>query len=309
MSFEQEIEEYVRERHYRQINSVLVSKGNEIVAQKYFNGFDRDSRNVIKSVAKSIMSIGAGIALDMGLIESLDIPICKWIPQFNEGRDMLHRAITLRHLLTMTSGIYWNGGIHYHCPMVVQMRRSHDWISHIADCAVTELPGTKFVYKEWDVILLAKVLDVVCGDMYDFIDENLYTPLEIESEKWYKSPCGVFYSIAEGDEGEEESWGNLNALDMLKLGQLFLDKGVWNGQQILSESYISQAISPSKCDSGYGLLWWRGDNWYGCRGYGGQSITVLPEHEIIVVTQATPTARGMEYNDLIQWCLRRGEHV
>lgn len=309
MSFEQEIEEYVREKHYRQINSVLVGKRHEIVAEKYFNGYDRNSRNVIKSVAKSIMSIGAGIAIDKGLIESLDTPVCKWIPQFNEGRDMLHRAITLRHLLTMTSGIYWNGGVHYHCPMVVQMRRSSDWISHIADCAVTELPGTKFVYKEWDVILLAKVLDAVCGDMYDFIDENLYIPLGIESEKWYKSPCGVFYSIAEGDEGEEESWGNLTAPDMLKLGQLFLDKGVWNGQRILSESYISQAISPSKCDSGYGLLWWRGDNWYGCRGYGGQSITVLPEHEIIVVTQATPTARGMEYNDLIQWCLRRGEHV
>lgn len=310
MNFEQEIEEYIRQKHYRQLNCVLVCQNNSITASRYFNGYDENTGNVIKSVAKSIMSILAGIALDKGLIESLDVPIHQWIPEFSEGRDMYHKAIRLRHLLTMTSGIYWNGGIHYHCPMMDQMRRSSNWISHIADCAVTEIPGTKYNYKEWDVILLAKVLDSVCGDLYDFLDENLYRPLDIKSKRWYQSPCGIYYSVGDGeDEGPQESRSNLTASDMLKIGQLFLHGGVYNGKQILSEQYIRQTIAPTTEDVGYGLgygfLWWLGKDWYGCRGFGGQSITVIPKKEAIIVTQATPTSRGMDYHDVIDFCMNR----
>lgn len=249
------------------------------------------------------MSICTGIALDQGLIKSLDEPICRYLPQFNECRDSLHRGITIRHLLTMTSGILWNGGVHYHCPMLTQMRRSGDWISHIADCAVVDIPGTKYNYKEWDVILLGKVLDMICGDMFDFINETLYQPLEIKSGRWYQSPCGVYYSVAEGDEGDNENQANLTAYELLKIGQLFLQGGSFNDRQIISKAYIKQAIEPLKCNRGYGMLWWCGDNWYGCRGYGGQSITVVPDKNAIVITQATPTSRGMSYDDVIWNCV------
>lgn len=310
MSLEQEIEEYVRQKHYRQLNCVLVYQNDSVIASRYFNEYDENTGNVIKSVAKSIMSILTGIAVDKGLIESLDAPVHKWIPELAEGRDMFHKAIRIRHLLTMTSGIYWNGGIHYHCPMMDQMRRSGNWISHIADCTVTEIPGTKYNYKEWDVILLAKILDAVCGDMYDFLDENLYQPLDITSERWYKSPCGVYYSVGDGeDEGAQECHSNLTAPDMLKIGQLFLHGGIYNGKRILSEQYISQTIAPATEDVGYGLgygfLWWLGTDWYGCRGFGGQSITVIPKKEAIIVTQATPTSRGMGYHDVIDFCMNR----
>ena len=302
MSINMEIDEYIRKKHYRQINSVLIWKDEEILAKRYYNGYDENNKNVIKSVAKSIMSICTGIALDKGLIKNLDEPICNFIPQFSEEREQFHTLITIRHLLTMTSGIYWNGGIHYHCPMLAQMYRSENWISHIAECAISSMPGTKYNYKEWDVILLAKLLDIVCGDMFDFINENLYKPLCIESDRWYKSACGVYYSVALGDEGESERMSNLTALDMLKIGQLFLKGGTFDGKQIISESYINQAVAPLKCNSGYGHLWWRGDDWYGCRGYGGQSITVIPVKKAVIVTQATPTARGMGYEDVIWHC-------
>lgn len=295
-----EIDEYIKKRHYRQINSVLIWKDNEILAQRYYNGYDENSRNVIKSVAKSIMSICTGIAVDNGLIKSLDEPIFKFIPVFNENRDPRHRQITIRHLLSMTSGIYWNGGVHYHCPMMTQMRSSGNWISHIADCAVSDIPGAKYNYKEWDVILLSKLLDIVCGDMYDYINDNLYKPLGINSNRWYRSECGVSYSVALGDEGESEKLSNLTALEMLKIGRLFLDGGIYEEERIISEDYIKQAVAPLKCNSGYGMLWWRGDNWYGCKGFGGQSITVVPDKNAVIVTQATPTSRGMGYFDVIQ---------
>ncbi len=301
---DQMIDDFIKRKRYRQVNSVLVYRDGELLAQSYYNGFHPESRNVIKSVAKSVMSICAGIALDKGLFASLDEPICRYISQFGEGRDPFHSAITIRHLLTMTSGVYWNGGVHYHCPMMTQMRRSGDWISHIADCAVSDMPGTKYCYKEWDVILLAKVLDAVCGDFYDFLKENLYDPLGIGSERWYRTPCSVYYSVGDGGEGKEECRSSLTAQEMLQLGKLFMDGGVFNGKRVVSEAYIRQAVAASECNDGYGYLWWRGDDWYGCRGFGGQSITVVPDKRVVVVTQATPTARGMAYFDLIEYCLK-----
>lgn len=299
---EKKIDEYIAVRHYRQINSVLLCRDNEILAGRYYNGFDETSKNVVMSVAKSIMSVCAGIALDKGFIQSLDEPVYKYIREFGECREPLHRMITIRHLLTMTSGIYWNGGVHYHCPMMRQLRNSGDWISHIADCAVSDIPGERYNYKEWDVILLAKVLDEACGDMYDFMKDNLFEPLGIEGERWYKSPCGVYYSVGNGEDADNETKFKMTATDMMKLGQLFLNGGKYGEVRILSESYVHQAVSPQKCNPGYGFLWWILEGGYGCRGYGGQSITVIPDENAVIVTQAAPTDRGMGYFDVVEYC-------
>lgn len=91
MRLNEEINAYIRKKHYRQVNRVLLYQSGSILADLYYNGFNEKSRNVIKSVAKSILSVGTGIALDKGLLKSLDEPICQWIPQFNEGRDPSHR--------------------------------------------------------------------------------------------------------------------------------------------------------------------------------------------------------------------------
>lgn len=141
MTFAEEINGYIGRKRYRLINSVLFWQDSEILAENYYNGFTAHSRNVLRSVAKSIMSLAAGIALDRGLLPGLDTPAADYIPVLREGRDPLHPLITVRHLLTMTSGIYWNGGIHYHCPMMEQMRRSGNWLSHIADLRTFREPA------------------------------------------------------------------------------------------------------------------------------------------------------------------------
>ncbi len=297
MTIDKIIDNYIKRKKYRQINSVLLWRNGEFVANCYYNGFDENSRNVIKSVAKSITSAVAGIMIDKGLLKSVDEPVYKFIPQFNEGRDLHHRMITVRHLLTMTSGIYWQGGVHYHCPMLDQMFRSDDWIGHIADIVVVDIPGTKYLYKEWDILLLAEVLNYISGDLYEFTNQNLYKPLGIESKGWFQSASGTYYTIGNNDKNEKLS--DLTAMELFKIGKLFLDNGVYEDKQILSKKYIDMAIAPSPAESGYGFMWWRGDEWYGCRGYGGQSITVVPKKKLIMVTQATPTARGMGYHDLI----------
>ena len=290
-----QINELVKSSHHPQLNSVLVWQDGQLQAECYFNGFTAESRHNIKSVVKSILSIGIGIAQNEGLL-NVDDKISKYLPEFNEGRDLRHRMITIKHLLTMSSGIFWQGGVHYHCPMMDAMRRSRNWIDYIADCKVTETPGALHNYKEFDVILLSAILSKVTGDAFDYINEKLFIPLEIYNERWIKSPDGVYYSPAL--DKEEESVSALTAREMLKIGQLFLQKGIWNGKQIISKEYIEAAVSPSPQNSNYGYLWWLGEGWYGCRGYGGQAVTVFPEQNKIVVTQATATSRPLAYEDI-----------
>lgn len=292
---ELQIKEVVKSSHHPQLNSVIVWQDGQLQAECYFNGFTAESRHNIKSVVKSILSIGIGIAQDEGLL-NLDDKISKYLMEFNEGRELRHRMITIKHLLTMSSGIFWQGGVHYHCPMMDAMRRSKKWVDYIADCQVKTTPGTVYNYKEFDVILLSAILSKVTGDAFDYINEKLFNPLEIYNERWIKSPDGVYYSPAL--DKEEESVSALTAREMLKIGQLFLQKGIWKGKQIISKEYIDSAISPSPQNSGYGYLWWLGEGWYGCRGYGGQAVTVFPEQNKIVVTQATATSRPLAYEDI-----------
>lgn len=304
MTFSEEISRYIGQKRYSKINSVLFWQDGKILAENYYNGFTEQSRNVLRSVVKSILSLAAGAALDRGLLPGLDVAVADYIPVFREGRDPLHPLITVRHLLTMTSGIYWNGGVHYHCPMMEQMWRKGNWLSHIADCVVADLPGIRHNYKEFDVILLAAVLEAVCGDLYDFIDREIYSPLGIRSGRWYKSPCGVYYSVGGGREGDEIP-SSLTAREMLQIGRLCLDGGIYGGHRIVSETYLQEAISPSAADPDYGFLFWLGDGWYACRGYGGQRIHVFPEKRLIAVMQATPSSRGMAYDDVIWY----GENI
>ena len=290
-----QINELVKSSHHPQLNSVLVWQDGQLQAECYFNGFTAESRHNIKSVVKSILSIGIGIAQDQGLL-NVDDKISKYLMEFKEGRDLKHNLIRIRHLLTMSSGLFWQGGVHYHCPMMDAMRRSKNWIDYIADCQVKTTPGTVYNYKEFDVILLSAILSEVTGDAFDYINEKVFKPLEIYNERWIKSPDGIYYSPAL--DKKEEAVSALTAREMLKIGQLFLQKGIWKGKQIISKEYIDTAISPSPQNPGYGYLWWLGEGWYGCRGYGGQAVTVFPEQNKIVVTQATATSRPLAYDDI-----------
>lgn len=310
MSLSEELNDYIKLRQHRLINSVLLYHDGEMLVERYYNGFDNNSKNVMRSIAKSITSIAAGICLDRGLIGSVKDPIYKYLPIFGEGREIYHRGITVQSLLTMSSGIYWNGGVHYHCPQLYQLRKSKDWLEYIADIAVKYPPYTKYVYKEPDVMLLGEVIAKASGmPLYDFIEKNLYEPLGIQSGRWYQAPCGMTYSVANGEDDEYEAQSNLSARDLLKIGKLYLQDGFYDGKQILSREYISECITPSKCEKGYGYMWWLGENWYGCRGYGGQNMTVFPKEKVIFVMQATQTPRGMAYYDVFGWVCEKVKEI
>ena len=286
-------DEYIKQKRYRLINSVLLYKDSQLILARYYNGFDKNSRNAIKSIWKSILSICIGICLDKGYILHLDEPIAKYLDEFAENNHPYHKLITIRHLLTMTSGIYWHGGIHYHCPMLEQLWRAENCIRQLADTAMANVPGTKFVYKEWDAILLSAIIGKAAGKAaYVFCKENLYDPLGITSGAWAKFSNGVDYNISKNPNHEAQS--DLSACDLAKIGFLLLD----HGKDIVGERYVKAAVLPSQNAKEYGFLWWLFDGGYACRGYGGQEINILPGKNIVYVIQATPTAQSKSYGDV-----------
>jgi len=246
------------------------------------------------------LSIVLGICLDKGIIKRFDEPIMNYLSEFAQNNHMYHKSITIRHLLTMSSGIYRNPGIHYHCPMIVQMMRTNSWLSHISDVIMSDYPGNKFVYKEWDVILLSAVIgNAASRTAYEVCKEFIYEPLHIESGAWAHSPDRVSYSVMNGEENSD-----LSARDFGKIGLLFLNNGMFNGQGIVLEDYVKQAISSSKASSGYGYLCWLFDEGYACRGFVGQEINVYPDNKLITVIQATATLSSKLYGDISKEILK-----
>ncbi|MDD4124362.1 MAG: serine hydrolase [Eubacteriales bacterium] len=299
------LDEYIKQKHYRLLNNVLIYKNGEIVVERYYNKFTEKSRNNIKSIWKSILSVCAGIAVDKGYIKSVDEPIATYLPLFDGRNNPYHPLITVKHLLTMSSGIYWNGGVHYHCPMIEQFQRTKDRLSYLADIKTDSLPGTKSVYKEWDVILLSAVLSAATGmNTFDFCDMFLYKPLGIESGRWFTYPDGVCYNI--GTNAQQQAQSDLCARDLAKIGMLFQNSGYWNGERIISDEYIKAALTPIDITHGstlkkqsYGYLWWIYPDGYGCSGFGGQQITVIPERNTIYVLQATALSSHRDYSDAV----------
>jgi CubicO group peptidase (beta-lactamase class C family) len=290
------LDEYIHEHRYRLINAVLVYENDELIFERYYNKFTPESRHQIKSVWKSIVSLTLGICLDKGIIRSIDDVVCRYLPFFNEDRHPYHKRLTIKHLLTMSSGIYWNGGVHYHCPMFEQLRRSRNWAEHIADVQMKALPGSVFQYKEWDVILLSAIIGTACGSsVWDFCNRYLYQPLGIKSDRWTRTKCSIDYPSY----GEDRT-SDLSARDLAKIGLLMLHGGKWNGQQIISEEYAKAAISPSAADGGYGFLWWLSAKGYHGRGFGGQELNIYPDENSVAVVLATVTPSSKSYGDICE---------
>lgn len=232
--------------------------------------------------------------MDRGLI-ALDNPPSQYLELFNQKIHPYHCILKVRDLLTMRSGIYWNGGVHYHCPMLTQMWQSDDWVEYIADGAMESVPGREFVYKEWDIILLsALIAKVTNNSAYDFCNENLYMPLNIVSERWGQGSGMINYNHIPG----KEDSANLSAVDLLKMGKLLLQEGEWEGKPIVSKMYVKEMTTSEYSEQIYGYLTWFYNGYYACRGFGGQEIIVSPKKELITVIQAESSSSGKSYEDL-----------
>jgi len=264
------------------ILSLTVIRNEKIVCEKYYS---TESRNNVYSITKSIISALIGVAIREGYIRSVDESIETYLPQyFTSLKDQRWKQITIKHLLTMTPGF---------CEDSDTWLASDDWIKTIFDFPLQYDPGEKFQYANSASHLLSVVLTKATGmSTKDFADKYLFQPLDIVSPKWSTDPDGYY-----------TGYSNiyLSPIDLAKFGWMYYSMGRWKGIQVVPEEWIAESTivhydfskeQKLEYESGYGYKWWingqSGYHVYSARGYGGQSINVIPDLGLEVVITCVP---------------------
>ncbi len=250
----------------------------------YYHGTDLHS---MQSVSKTVSSIIVGIAIARGDFKSgLDTPLLKYFDVAKVKHvDDRKRRITLRHVLTMSTGLDWNEEVAYDDPKndASLMEGTDDWVQYVIDRPMAQEPGKIFNYSSGVSELLAYIFQKETGqDIEKYGEKYLFTPLGID-HYWKRSPMGVV---------DTEGGLFLRTTDLAKIGYLYLHDGMWNGQQIVSKDWVKQSLAPFiDAEEGfkYGYKWWllpRTDRpgfiWM-ARGFGGQRLMVFPEEDLIAV--------------------------
>lgn len=268
---------------YRTV-AFLVVQNDSIRYEEYWDNYDASSLSNSFSMAKSIISILIGIAHDEGKIKSLDQTACEYLPDFCSPEN---KVVTIRQLLMMSSGLNYDEGYSSLTSPVTRSYYDTDLRKQMMELRVVTKPGVSFNYMSANTQLLGFILEKATGkSISEYASEKLWQPIGAEHDaKWSldhkdgteKAYC-CFYS---------------NARDFARIGKLFLNKGMWNGKQVISEAYVNAAISPAPISDGdspntmYGYQWWlidyKGTPVFYARGILGQYIFVLPSKQLIFV--------------------------
>ena len=250
----------------------------------YYHGTDLHS---MQSVSKTVSSVIVGVAKTRGDFKAeLDTPLLSFFdPAKVKNVDDRKRRITLRHVLTMTTGLDWNEEVAYDDPKndASLMEASDDWVQYVIDRPMSQEPGKVFNYSSGVSELLAYIFEKETGkDIEQYGERYLFGPLGIE-HFWKRSPLGVV---------DTEGGLFLRNSDLAKIGYLYLQNGVWDGKQIVSKEWVRESVAPftdAEQQYKYGFKWWllprtdrQGFIWL-ARGFGGQRLMIFPEEEMIAV--------------------------
>jgi CubicO group peptidase (beta-lactamase class C family) len=268
------------------LSGIVAVKGGDIVYERYHPDFQPDQRLHTWSVSKSVTSIAIGMVLEEGLLKSLDQTLGELIPdRIPAGVDPRVYDITVRHLLTMTAGWEWDGRINFSLTHVTDDLDAMMTRPMVCD------PGVCFEYDSGASNLLSYIVQEVSGEfMADYLNPRLFEPLGIENPYW----------IVTEDNANRGGGGlHLTPREMAKIGYLFLNEGEWDGEQIVSKSWVKRStrahasggsgLTGANIGGGpYGYHWWvaevDGYDAFAALGYGGQMIYVVPELDLVVAT-------------------------
>jgi CubicO group peptidase (beta-lactamase class C family) len=276
--------------HASDIHGVLIARHGKLVLEEYFHGFDRTRLHDTRSAAKSVTSTIAGAVIHSGGASfSVATPVYAAMSggRVPDGLDSLKRAMTVEHLLTMSSG-YWCDDRNPQAPGnedVMQMQQGQrDWYQFTLELPMSAMPGAETVYCGVDPNLLGGVLARTTGRPVAALFRDLVaTPLDIS-----------YYALQLMPTGEAYMAGGIYFLprDFMKLGQMMLGGGVWNGHRIVSQEWVTRASAPIRDLRGYkyGYLWWVTDYPYQgatvraffAGGNGGQIVMVVPDLDLVI---------------------------
>lgn len=262
------------------LDSILIVRNGYLVTDAYFYPFEKELKHPIYSCTKSITSILMGIAIDKGHIKNIRQPILDF---FHDKTftylDERKRAITIAHLLTMSTGLDTRDSWKYGWSGLMKMIASDDWVQYVLDRKMAAFPGRSFDYSNCASFLLSAIIQRATKmKTIDFAQKHLFKPLGISDLKWTSSPKGIII-------GYGELW--LKPHDMAKIGWLYLNKGQWDGRQIVSQRWVEASTRkqmPGNLFDGYGYQWWIDKaGYYMAVGHLGQFIFVLPKKNMVVV--------------------------
>jgi len=327
----------IRQGRYGEIHSLLIYKDDRLVLETYFPGhqykwdapehygewvnWNRDSLHCAHSVSKSVTSMCMGIAVDNGFIQDPFQPAFNYLDGYEylnkDGKD----AITIEHLLTCTSGLQWS---EWNAPLSsMENDQIAIWfhekgpVDYAFSRPLVHEPGSWFNYSGANIDALGVIIENASGLSFSEFSENyLFTPLGLKGAYWK-----IIYPT-----GEVQCCSGLclRPRDMLKLGILMLNGGLWNGKQILPESWVEKSRRPYQpearidipgedmSDMGYSYTWWtktidvggRKVNWFSANGWGGQKIIILPElNSVIVFTGGNYTRKVKEFSIMEDYIL------
>jgi CubicO group peptidase (beta-lactamase class C family) len=253
--------------------------------------YRRGDLHTLQSVTKTVTSVIIGTAIARGDFPSIDTPVLSFFDTTKvQNIDDRKRRLKVRHLLTMTGGFDWNENLPYVDPRndAVVMEASHDWVTYTINKPMAREPGERFNYSSGESELLAAIFFKATGlDVEEYAARYLFGPIGIERWYWKRIPTGLV---------DTEGGLYLEARDLARIWQLFLQGGTWKGKQVVTREWVTESVKPAvpvgnrPGSQMYGLKWWlRRDPadsskfiWAGS-GFGGQFPLALPEQEMVVV--------------------------
>jgi CubicO group peptidase (beta-lactamase class C family) len=284
------------EGEYGRYNSFLVARENRLICEEYFYSYHAEELHPIESVTKSVTSLLVGIAIEQGKIRDVNTSLYKLLPGFPHLEDREYKNLSLYHLLTMTAGFQMNEQ---------ERMMSDDRIGYALKRELIHEPGEVFQYDGGSTEILAAVIRDATGMHADkYAAMHLFGPLGIQDYNW----------DAHRQNGYPLTSGSLTMTprEMLRIGLMVLNDGMWNGVQVVSSEWIRKSTSAHTEShipgDHYGYQWWRITITSGGRdfdaiwanGWGSQFIFILPELDMVIVTT------GYNYEDERSWDIFEG---
>lgn len=266
-------------------HAFVVVKNDSLLHEQYWDGYSDTSHTNSFSISKTYCSILLGCALKDGYIKNLDQPVSDFITEFKEGDKA---KVTLRNLVTMTSGIDFNESYINPFAYPAEGYYGSDVLGACLPYKMGEEPGKVFRYLSGNSALLGIcIARATKKTLSKYLSDRLWTDLECQQPAWWS---------LDRKDGQEKGFCclNSNATDLARIGQLYLNYGRWKGKQVVDSAYVALSIAPFDCkeedgtdNKTYGYSWWlteyKGNNIFYARGILGQYIICVPSKKLVMV--------------------------
>lgn len=263
-----------------EMDSMVITRHGRLVREAYYGDFKAEHKHRLNSATKGIVAALVGIAISQGHIRSPAAPVLGFFPNRTVAhRDARKEAITVQHLLDMTSGLDWQepltgGRVH----SLMELRGSSDWVQFVLDRPMAQAPGAGFNYNSGNSHLLAAILTRQTGQpLHAYAQTHLFGPLGLRDVSWEADPQG----ISTGGFGVQ-----MRTRDMARVALLYLRGGEWNGRQLVPREWVARVFAPTVSmglgSARYADQWWsmpeRGV--FMAVGFHRQILLVMPRHGI-----------------------------